>query len=458
MISLAFHGAAQTVTGSKYLVRTGPESLLIDCGIFQGTKELRQQNWDKPRFDAAAIPRILLTHAHTDHTAFLPRLYRFGFRGPILCSPPTARLTEILLLDSAHLQEEDAHYLNKVGATRHKPALPLYTVEDAQAVIRQLRPVAIGEEITVSAQMKFTLRPVAHILGACSVLLRVKDATTERTIYFSGDVGRYSMPLLPDPLPPLPCNYLVVESTYGDRLHEESHPAEVLTGLVRRIVASGGVLLIPAFAVGRAQELVYILHTLQDRGDIPRLPIHVDSPMAENATEIFSEFPALHRIEVDRAGDAMHADNITYHRTRESSQAINNMAGPRVIISASGMLTGGRILHHLIHRMGHTENIIALAGYQAVGTRGRDLIDGKRQLRIHGAEHEVRAQVVDIGGLSGHADYRELMKWLAGVTAPPKKTFVTHGEPGPAAAMVNRLAQERGFAAVAPRLGEEFEL
>lgn len=457
MISLEFHGAAQTVTGSKYLVRAGADAVLIDCGMFQGLKELRLRNWEHPDFDIADLKHIVLTHAHTDHTALLPRLHKLGFRGSIYCSAATAKLTEIILLDAAQLQEEDAQFLNKKGMSKHKPAQPLFDVSDAKAILKRIRPVSINQEHRLSPHFTYTLRPVGHILGACSIRLVATDGSEKRSIYFSGDVGRADSVLLPDPLGPIDSDYLVIESTYGDRLHEDHASAETLAGLVDRIVESKGVLLIPAFAVGRAQQVVFLLHELQDQKRIPMIPLHVDSPMALDATEIFYQFPELHSLDfsANHTRDrGLFSRNITYHRTRDDSKALNSMRGPRVIISASGMLTGGRILHHLMQRMGDPENIVALAGFQAMGTRGRDLVDGRRTLRFHGRDFEVRAQVAEIGGLSGHADYSELMQWLTPWKTSPRQTFVTHGEPAPAEAMVQRLKSVRGFDAVAPTLGQ----
>lgn len=461
MITLEFHGAAQTVTGSKYLIRAGDDELLLDCGMFQGLKELRQRNWEHPDFDIAGLKYIVLTHAHTDHSAFLPRLHKLGFRGSVYCSAATAKLTEIILLDAAELQEEDAQFLNKKGLSKHKPAQPLFDVSDAKAVLKLFRPVSDNQDHRLSPHFTFRLRQVGHILGACSAQVRIAEKGETRTIYFSGDVGRFNAPLVPDPDPPLPSDYLVIESTYGDRLHREVNSAAQLADLVDRIVADRGVLLIPAFAIGRAQDVVYLLHVLQDSKRIPPIPLHVDSPMALDATEIFYQFPELHRLDFtakhtrDRG---LFSHNIAYHRTREDSKALNAMKGPRVIISASGMLTGGRILHHLIQRMGQPENIIAFAGYQALGTRGRDLVEGRKTLRIHGRDHAARAQIAEIDGLSGHADYSELLRWLEPMQIAPRRVFVTHGEPAPAAAMIGHLAEARGFDAVAPTMGQRVEL
>jgi metallo-beta-lactamase family protein len=461
MISLSFHGAAQTVTGSKYLLEAGRDRALIDCGMFQGLKPLRQKNWAPPGFDARQIEHIVLTHAHTDHIGYIPRLYRHGFRGRIYCSAPTRRLAEILLHDAAHLHEEDAYFLNKKKATRHEPALPLFTVEDAEESMKLFKSVPIGKTVSLSKNIEFRFRLSGHILGACSVVVTARDDGRDVTILFSGDIGRYDVPLIPDPKPSIACDYLIIESTYGDRLHEESDPYNALATLVQRIVNDGGVLLIPAFAVGRSQQLVHMLRQLEARGEIPTLPIHVDSPMAVDATEIFCDFPDLHRVDVsiDNGRECLlHADNITYHRSKRSSQSINDLGGPRIIISASGMLSGGRILHHLVHRMHDERNIIALAGYQAEGTRGRDLLEGKRRIRFHGRDHEVRAEVVSLHGLSGHADYSELMRWAEAIPAPPQTTFVTHGEPAPSAAMADRLSSKRSFHTVLPEFGDQFEL
>jgi len=291
--------------------------------------------------------------------------------------------------------------------------------------------------------------------------VRASDNGSSKSIYFSGDVGRVNSPLLPDPSPPLDSDYLVIESTYGDRLHEPIPPADQLANLVDRIVRSGGVLLIPAFAIGRVQDVVFLLHVLQDEGRIPPIPIHVDSPMALDATEVFYQFPELHRLDftANHTRDrGLFSRNITYHRTREDSKALNAMKGPRVIISSSGMLSGGRILHHLIQRIGDEANIIAMAGFQAEGTRGRDLEEGRETIRIHRRDYKVRAAIADIDGLSGHADYAELMQWLTPMKRAPKQTFVTHGEPAPAEAMVERLKRERGFEAFAPVMGQSVEL
>ena len=461
MISLTFHGAAQTVTGSKYLLEIDGEKVLIDCGVFQGPKELRLRNWEPAPFDAKDLKWLVLTHAHTDHIGFIPRLYKWGFRGKVLCSAPTRKLAEILLYDAAHLHEEDARFLNKKKATKHSPALPLFTTEEVKAVLKHFHAVRRGDDYKLSDAISFEYQDAGHILGARSIIVNLRDGQRDVRLLFSGDVGRFDVPLISAPHRAVDCEYLIIESTYGDRLHPDTDPLEALADLVHRIVDSGGVLLIPAFAVGRSQQLVHMLRRLEMDGRIPTLPIHVDSPMAIDATEIFCEFPDQHRVDLSGGNGSaclLYGDNITYHRSKESSQAINPLPGPRIIISSSGMLTGGRILHHLIHRMGDPRNIIALAGYQAHGTRGRDLVEGKQFLRFHGRQHEVKAEVVSLTGLSGHADYSELMQWASGISVPPQRSFITHGEPEPAEAMGNRLKTERGFSVHLPTLGEQVEL
>jgi len=460
MISISFLGAAQTVTGSKYLLRVDRDMVLVDCGAFQGLKDLRLLNWDSPPFNAHALKWIILTHAHIDHIGFIPRLWKYGFRGKILCSEPTARLADILLLDAASLHEEDARFLNKTKATRHAPALPFFTVDDARAALRHFQPVKMEETVELTPSIHFRLRPVGHILGACTVQMTLGAGKGQRTVLFSGDIGRYTLPLLPDPEPPVETDYLVLESTYGDRLHSDEDPLDSLKNLVKQIVESQGILLIPAFAVGRSQLLVHLLNSLVEQRRIPPIPIHVDSPMAIDATEIFCDYPELHRANVADGGECigLHARNVHYHRTRDESQSINTLKGPRIIISSSGMLSGGRILHHIAQRADDPENIIALAGFQAVGTRGRDLLDGKKTLKFHGRVHTIAAKVTSLNGLSGHADYREILRWLAPLSGAPRMTFITHGEPGPAAAMADRVRDAYGHRATIPELGDVHEL
>lgn len=460
MISLSFLGAAQTVTGSKYLLRVDHDLILVDCGAFQGLKELRLLNWDSPPFNAHALKWMVLTHAHIDHIGLVPRLWKYGFRGTIFCSAPTARLAEILLLDAAQLHEEDARYLNKTAATRHKPALPLFTTDEAAASLKLFHPVRTNSTVEIAPSINLELRPVGHILGACTVHLTLGRGQGKRRILFSGDIGRYSLPLLPDPEPPVEADYLVLESTYGDRLHSGESPFESLKQLVNQIVESKGILIIPAFAVGRTQLLVHMFCLLATRGDIPDIPVHVDSPMAIDAAEIQADFPELRRegdtSEEEVCGKRAHL--VKYHRTRDSSQSLNTLTGPAIIISSSGMLSGGRVLHHLIHHGGKPENIVAMAGYQAAGTRGRDLLEGKKTIKFHGFTHTIAAEVTAISGLSGHADFSEILRWLRPLSQVPEITFITHGEPGPASAMAGHVKEGLGHNPIVPELGDIHEL
>jgi metallo-beta-lactamase family protein len=453
---LAFHGAAQTVTGSKYLLTTSGGRLMIDCGQFQGRKELRDRNWQPLPFKASDVDWLAITHAHIDHCGYLPRFVKNGFDGTIFCTPATAELLPIMLYDAAKLQEEDAAFYNRSGLSKHKPALPLFTEEDVTAALRLIKPVDYGAPLPLAPGVELGFTDVGHILGSSMIQVRA-DGTS---ILFSGDVGRYDMPLTPDPEPPPECEYLVIESTYGDRKHaRDAEPAGKVAALVQEVHRTGGILLFPAFAVGRSQQLLYILRELTTSGKIPRTPIHVDSPMAFETTRLYARYMKEKRVAMDALtdGGGLMNKTIELHRTVEESRRLARLKGPAILIASSGMLTGGRILHHLKTLLPRESTVVAIVSYQAEGTRGRVLLQGTKTLRIFREEVPVNAKVVEIGGFSGHADCDELARWTSSLKAP-KTVFVTHGEPGPAQAFAARLTSERGWKTVVPAAGQEFVL
>ena len=460
MAQLTFLGAARTVTGSQYLLQAAGGRLIIDSGMFQGEKALRLRNWAESEFDPASIPALVLTHTHLDHIGRVPRLVKHGFRGRILCTPATRDLAEILLKDAAHLQQEDAEYLNRKGLTKHEPALPLFDEADVEESLRLFEAVPLGESRDLGAAFTFSFRDAGHLLGAASVDLRIREAGRETRIVFSGDVGRFDAVLTKDPELAPDADYLVVESTYGNRAHAPVPILEQLEGVLRRTFARGGILLIPAFAVGRAQQMIYLMDQLVTTGRMRPFPIHLDSPMAVDATRIYSQYPEAHRVSLSGLGgrSLLYGKWVHLHRTRAESEALNLMKGPAVIISSSGMLTGGRILHHCRVRLPHAENTLLITGYQAVGTLGRALLDRARVVRIHKGEVPVLAEVTDLKGMSGHADAREILRWLSDVKTPPKGVFLTHGEVDAAEALAARISKERGFPTHVPDLGETVAL
>jgi metallo-beta-lactamase family protein len=460
MARLTFLGAAQTVTGSQYLLEAGGERLLVDSGMFQGEKELRLRNWAEPEFPPAGVGAIVLTHTHLDHIGRVPRLVKQGFQGPIYCTPATKELAEILLLDAAHLQQEDAEYLNRKGLTKHTPALPLFDETDVREAMELFRPLPLGRPQQLSHAFSFSYREAGHLLGAASAEMRVRENGRETRILFSGDVGRFDAVLTKDPELAPEADYLVVESTYGNRTHPNLPVLDQLEGVLKKTFARGGVLLIPAFAVGRAQQMIWLMDELVTEGRMRAFPIHVDSPMAIDATRIYAAYPDASKVSLNNIGgrSLLHGKWIHLHRTRAESEALNEMKGPAVIISSSGMLSGGRILHHCRQRLPHPENTLLITGYQAVGTLGRALLDGAHVVRIHKGEVPVLAEVRDLKGLSGHADAGEMLRWLSGVGGAPRTVFVTHGEAEAAQALAARIARERGFAARVPAMGEAFEL
>jgi metallo-beta-lactamase family protein len=422
---ISFLGGAGTVTGSKFLVTAGSTRVLVDCGLFQGLKQLRLRNWKKPPLSVTDLDAIVLTHAHLDHSGYLPVLVRDGFEGPIYCTPPTADIAAILLRDSGYLQEEDAAYANRKRFSKHKPALPLYTEKDGEAVVKQFRSVELGAEIRVG-ELRLRLQSAGHILGAASVLV----SHGSRSVLFSGDLGRPHDLLMGAPEPPPAADWIVCESTYGGRRHPDADPIETVGEVVRHTAERQGVLLVPSFAVGRAQTILYCLHQLRSRGAIPDVPIYVNSPMATDVTQLYQRHAAYHRLSVAQCADV--CNSAVFVRTVEESKELNEKEGPMIIISASGMITGGRILHHMKKFAPDPKNTILLPGFQAAGTRGEALIHGARQVKIHGGYVGVNAEVIHLQLFSAHADGEEILQWLDSAKRPPRRVYLVHGEPSPA--------------------------
>lgn len=444
-MQLTFLGATGTVTGSKYLVEDGDLRVLVDCGLFQGQKELRLRNWEAPPFSPSSLRAVILTHAHLDHSGYIPLLVKNGFRGLVYCSEATLDLCRLLLPDSGYIQEEDAARANRHSYSKHHPALPLYTEEDAKKSLAYFRPVAFGSPCHIGQGVSFTLHHAGHILGAAFIRL----ANGKTSVLFSGDLGRLRDPVMNPPAQIQGADYLVVESTYGDRVHDPQDPAEDIERVIRRTIGRGGSVVIPAFAVGRAQAIMYYLHRLKAEGRIPQgLPVYLDSPMAINASELFCRHPKDHRLPPGLC--AAVCGVATYVRTPEESRALGNSNGgmPKIIISASGMATGGRVLHHLKHTLGDPRNTVLLAGYQAEGTRGDRLVRGEKEIKIHGQMRPVKAEIVQLDNMSAHADSAEILSWLGHLKNPPVKTFVTHGNPSSAQGLRQKIETELGWKGV----------
>lgn len=449
---LTFLGATGTVTGSMTLVEAGSRRLLVDAGLFQGWKPLRLRNWAPLPFDARSLHGVLLTHAHIDHSGRLPLLVRQGFRGPIWCSPATADLCEILLLDTAHLQEEEANWRNRHGKTRHQPALPLYTVDDARATLKQLRIVKNGDALDLGDGVSAHYTRAGHILGASSI--RIEHGG--RSVLFSGDLGRDDDLVMPPPDTGQQADVVVIESTYGDRLHPDLDPVEQLGDVVRRTAARGGVVVMPAFAVGRTQAVLYALWRLRQAGATPNVPVFLDSPMGIEATELLKRHPDSHRLSADeRAGIAQMTRCL---RTPEESKRLMSQHGPMVVIAGSGMATGGRVLHHLAHYGPHPRNAIVLGGFQAGGTRGAALAAGEKQVKIFGEYVPIRAEVTQILGLSAHADQAGLLQWLGALGRKPEQVLINHGEPDAADMLRRRIDETLGWEASVPQHRDQMDV
>jgi metallo-beta-lactamase family protein len=432
MAKLTFLGAAGTVTGSKYLIEAEGKRLLVDCGLFQGLKELRLRNWETLPEKPSSFDWCVLTHAHLDHMGYLPRLVRDGFRGPIYADAATIELCNILLPDSAHLQEEDVAHASPRGYSKHKPPLPLYSQADVEPALKAFREIPRSDPFAISPQFTVRLHDAGHILGSASIELTITENGRKTVVLFSGDVGRYDEPILKNPEAPPRCDVLLCESTYGDRDHPSDSPEDALAEIVNRVAKRGGVIVIPAFAVDRTQILLYAIRKLEDANRIPHLPVFMDSPMAINVTGLYLRHHEDHNLIFTReegSGNPLDAHTVHYMRTVEDSRKINDVRTPAIIISASGMATGGRVLHHLAQRAPDPRNVILLVGFQAAGTRGRSLEEGAKTLRIHGEDVPVAAEVINLRQFSAHAGQSELLRWLTGLSAPPRQTYVVHGEP-----------------------------
>ncbi len=483
MTSLTFLGAAQTVTGSKYLLETGTSKILVDCGLFQGLKELRERNWQGLPILGTDIDAIVLTHAHLDHCGYLPRLVAQGFRGRIFCTAGTLDLCRIVLPDAGRIQEEDAEHANRHGYSKHAPALPLYTETDAFRAISQLQPVGYDRPMPVTADIEAEFINAGHLLGSAYARVR----TGGQTIVFGGDLGRYGRPVLPDPSIVTDADYLLVESTYGDRIHEQDDSGARLAEVISETAQRGGRIIIPAFAVGRVEELIYWLKRLEDERRIPVLSVYVDSPMAVDALARYTQ--RLQELDPDLQpetsdekaphGPADHdesRDERQRHASRErqlavfsterfrtistaaESKQLTQSKMPAIVISASGMATGGRVLHHLKAALPDSRNTVLFAGYQAVGTRGRLLVDGANAVKIHGEMIPVHARIELVESMSAHADSHEILRWLGGFTRAPRRTFVVHGEVPAMEALSQSIRAKLGWDTYMPRHLEKVDL
>lgn len=478
MGTLTFLGAARTVTGSKYLLDFGDHRLLVDCGLFQGLKELRDLNWRSLPVDAAAIDAVVLTHAHLDHTGYLPRLVAQGFRGRVFCTPGTADLCRLILPDSARLQEEDARQANRHGYSKHAPALPLYTEPDAFRALSQLQPVGFNRPINVLGGVEVEFINAGHLLGSAFVKMTLAGSPG-RQILFGGDLGRYNRPVLPDPATVSEADVLLCESTYGDRTHPPDDDGEALAQIVRETIERGGRLIVPAFAIGRMEEVLYWLKKLEDSNRIPSVPVFLDSPMAIDALKFYQA-----RVNELDPGAVAQGDGGPTNLTKRSrsvgngvkavsafttarlqavaspqqSKELTASQAPAIVLSSSGMATGGRVLHHLKQALPQGKNTVLFVGFQAEGTRGRSLVNGAAEVKIHGEWVPVKARIARIDSMSAHADASEILRWLRGFRRPPSVTYLVHGEPTPMDLLKESIEQQLGWSVKTPSLREQVSL
>jgi metallo-beta-lactamase family protein len=454
---IQFLGAAGVVTGSKHLIHIEnpsgrPLQVLVDCGLFQGQKEWRERNWQDLPMPANTIDAVILTHAHLDHSGWIPRLMKQGFHGPVYATPPTIDLCSILLPDSGHLQEEDAAYYNKTSASKHHPALPLYTLEDAQQCMTLFRPVNFGETEQLPSGLSFRFTRAAHILGSAMAEITVSSAGNGQRLLFTGDIGRvHNTEIAPGkvihsgPTEGEDCDLLVMESTYGNREHPHDDPRPQMAALIRTALQRGGCVVVPSFAVERTQKFLFLLKELMESGQVPRVPVHVDSPMAIKAVQIFlkytGEFTPQTKELIEKYGSPLEWPNFHFDQTMQESKKINEVKGPTIIVSASGMVTGGRVLHHLMQRLSDPKNLVLFIGFQAPGTRGFTIKSGAPSVKMFGQQVPIRAQIAALEQFSDHADTPELLEWLRTFKHPPKQTYLVHGEPGAATELQHAMTE-----------------
>ena len=464
MAKLTFLGAAGCVTGSKYLVEAAGKKLLVDCGLFQGTDDLKQRNWSPLPIDPSTIDYLVLTHAHLDHTGWLPVLVRDGYKKTIFANPATIDLTTLLLKDSGHLQEEETADAQKHKWSKHANPQSLYTSEDVDPVLRLLKPMPRTGGFDISSEFHVESYDAGHILGSSSLELTITENGKKSVVVFSGDIGRYDQPILNDPVTPATrqIDLALCESTYGDREHEAGDPMQVLADVINRVVRRGGSIVIPAFAIGRTQSFMYYLRQLENLQRIPKIPVYVDSPMALSATDLYLKYKDDHDTQFARdesnGGDPLSVHEFHLARSVEDSKQINNVKTPCIIVSASGMATGGRVLHHLANRLGDARNCVILGGFQAEGTRGRALQEGAKTLNLFGQVVPVHAEIVEMGQFSAHAGKSELLRWLTGLQVPPKQVYLTHGEPAAAQSLQQAIVEKFRWKAAVARYLDSVEI